>query len=366
MLGFEAEAAAPLIGYALAGNGSVQEIPRVELYPRLGGVHFHDAPAHRVRNPGRKLERACFSVQHEVVVVAPSALDLQIVRVDAGAYGGRFREVEGRSCNRLQFSGGDQRLVSRCEPVCMEREFMAEDVPAAHSGQIEIGVLRQVDGGCLVRRGAVVDFEGVFVGERIGHFHIERTRVAFLSVRAGICEPYAAPAGFLERFRCPDHLVKASFAAVQVIGAVVGGKRPGFPVEGEGGSADPVSVPPDEGAEVGRLFQIPCERIVSKCDVAGRALGVRHEQMGNDTSIVRESDFHAVGIRQREEFYGYAVRLAERGNLYAGSGFRRFRIVRRTGTGSHEQEGKHREDRASSHEKGGWKVFRTTKAGRTR
>ena len=106
------------------------------------------------------------------MVVAFAELDLLIVGIDARADGGGLGEIERRAGDGLQFAGGDQVGVHGGEAVGIDHDFVAQDVAFALAGEVEVGVVGQVDDGRLVGGGGVVDLELVLRGERVDHLRV--------------------------------------------------------------------------------------------------------------------------------------------------------------------------------------------------
>ena len=114
---------------------------------------------------GQQVELAVGLGEHPVVVVALAELELLVVLVDAGADGGGLAEVKRRAVHGRQFAGRDQGAVHRGVSVGGDHDDVAEDV--AFAGEIEIGVLGQVDDGVLVGGGGVFEAQRVVVGQRV-------------------------------------------------------------------------------------------------------------------------------------------------------------------------------------------------------
>ncbi len=97
----------------------------------------------------------------------------------------------------------------------------------------------------------------------------------------------------------PEAFVKADIAAVQVIGAVVGGEVVALAVEAELACRDAVAVSADERAEVGRRADVRLGILVVKIDVGEFAIAIGHVDRGDDAAQVEDVDAHTVGIGQR-------------------------------------------------------------------
>ena len=95
-----------------------------------------------------RLQAAARAVQHPVVIVAAAVLHLRVRLVDARADRGRLAEVERRALDRRELAGRNQRRIDRRVAIGVDRQLVAEDV-ARLAGQVEVAVLRQVDGVAL-------------------------------------------------------------------------------------------------------------------------------------------------------------------------------------------------------------------------
>ena len=148
-------------------------------------------------------------------------------------------------------AGGNQRAVDRGVVVGGEHQFVVVDRGRAVARQIEIGVVREIDGRGLVGRGFVFDAELVLVGEGVGDLRGERARIALFAVGAGVGEDDAFAGGGLERLALPDDLVEAALdAAVERVGRVVDGERVVLAVERELAGGDPIRDAAGRAAEV--------------------------------------------------------------------------------------------------------------------
>ena len=121
-----------------------------------------------------------------------------------------------------QLAGGDQAAVDRRGLVGVDHHLMAQDV--ALPGQVEVGVVRQVDHRFLVRRGGEVDLQAVVVGESVHGRDVQIAGIAFFAVLAQIVQLQGrllalAGLGF------PHDLVVSLDAAVEMIRPVVGRQR---------------------------------------------------------------------------------------------------------------------------------------------
>ena len=97
MLRLQTKPAATLIGYsAFALDGSVEKIAAIKLDSRLIGENAQHAPRVWVVHLRRLRQSSSFGVEHPVMIVPSTEMELLIVRVDAAPDSCRFSEVERR------------------------------------------------------------------------------------------------------------------------------------------------------------------------------------------------------------------------------------------------------------------------------
>jgi hypothetical protein len=83
------------------------------------------------------------------VVVAVAVFQLCIVGADARADHRGTPEVERRTVDRRKLACRNQRRVDRREAIRFQRQLMTEDVAGSCPGEVEVAVLREVDGVAL-------------------------------------------------------------------------------------------------------------------------------------------------------------------------------------------------------------------------
>src|SRR5690606_19907823 len=114
--------------------------------------------------PGGQPQRTGRVVEYPVVIVTPAVVELRVSLIDAPANPGWPGEIEGGAGYRPDFTGRDQTLINWGEMIGGQHQLVIEDVALTGPGQVEVGVVGQVDDGILIGAGGVVDFEGVVVG----------------------------------------------------------------------------------------------------------------------------------------------------------------------------------------------------------
>ena len=223
VLGFEAEAKALDVGRsAVAGEGSVEEVSAVELDSGFGGHDFHIATGLGLVDCGDLSEPA--AAQDPVVVVSAAEDHLLMVGVDAFGDDGWLSEIEGGSFDGHELSGRDELGRDGGDVVAEDLHLVSGVILGFWPFEVEVGVVRQVDVGCLVGGCSVVDFEFVFGGERVGHRDFELAGVALVAVGRGEVEDDAGALWRRLSEDLPHHFVKALGSAVERVGAVVDGE----------------------------------------------------------------------------------------------------------------------------------------------
>ena len=188
VLRFEAEASTFLIrDTAFAGQGTVEEIACVKLDAWLGGPHFQGAAGRRIVSRSGKLEirGVGISFHDPTVVVATSVFDLSFFHVDVSADGFGSSEIQRAVIQRGDLSCGDEGFIHRDKAVGIDRHFMVEDGTVGISGQVEIGMVGQVDVGGPVGRSTVVHAQLVPVVQGVIDLSLQGTGVAFIAVGTG-------------------------------------------------------------------------------------------------------------------------------------------------------------------------------------
>ena len=187
---------------------------------------------------------------------------------------------------------------------------MIQDV--AFAGQIEIGMLREVQHRVLIRGRCVLQLQRVVLGKRISRFDRQGARVAFLAIFACVAK--------LERWAVqgrkdswlPDHLIEALKAAMQGIGTVIDRQRVFLAVERKLALGDPVPVTPDHGAKVGAVLNVIRQVVVAEHHIIEVAVPVGHLQEDHQAAVIDDAGLRALVIPQREQGHGSAVlHLAE-------------------------------------------------------
>ena len=286
-----------------SGNAPVQKIPRVELDPRLGGEDPEGSPGSGFKHlrrqeewarpglrpgfrPGRMLRSSPGprplsdvgpgggSVQDEVVIVPSTIGDLRIVGPDPlpDLVGGP--EIEGSCLHREDLSRWDERRVHRSDVIRGDHELVPEDVPAPGPRQVEVAVLREVDGGGPIGSGKIVDDQLIGVRESVGDLGLEGARIPLLTIGARVAEHHSDSPFGGEGLPGPEHLVEPLDSAVKVVVTIVGSQGEGLALDFEAGPGDSISVTADNGSKIRRGIQVPLQVIVAQYDVRQLSLPI--------------------------------------------------------------------------------------------
>src|SRR5215469_7510075 len=158
MLRLKAESVTPLVDVpALARDGTIQEVARVELYRRLRRRNFEHTARGRLVHAGRRRHPCTLAIEHEVVVISVPEDELLIVVFDPGPDPGRLREIKGSALDRSQFASGNQVLVDGSEAVGVDHDFMIENVAVPLTLQVEVTMLADIERSSFVGGGFIID-----------------------------------------------------------------------------------------------------------------------------------------------------------------------------------------------------------------
>ena len=180
------------------------------------------------------------------------------------------------------------------------------------AGQVEIGVIGQVDHGRFVAGGLVGNAQLVVVIQAVGHAGKKIARITLVAVRAEKAEADGGRVG-VDRLLLPNVLVKSARAAVQAVGRIVDRELVIFPGQLEFSEGDPVAVTADDRAQVGGLAQVGGEPVAAEGHVVELSVAVGHDDSHHRRAVIHDADADAVFIGQRVKCDRFAPRrFAER------------------------------------------------------
>lgn len=218
------------------------------------------------------------------VLQAVRELGVTILRYPGGNFVSNYHWLDGRN----------QPLVHGRVEIGQELQLMVQDVPA--TGQVEVGMLRQVDDGGFVGGRLVVDHQRVRVGQCVGDRRPQRARIALLAVGTHVRKAHAGLVPVRERLGFPEHLVEPFQSTVQVVGPIVGRQLVGLAVEHEASAADTVGIATDHRADVGMGLQIGRKTVKAQHHIAPVPLAIGHPNGADDRPVIQDFDFHPAGI----------------------------------------------------------------------
>jgi hypothetical protein len=199
-------------------------------------------------------------VEDEVVVVATAEAQLGMILTQSCADGRRPGEVKRGARDRGELAGRDQGGVDRGEAARRQLQEMLLDGARALPGEVPIGVIGEVDDRGSVGFGPVVDAQPVVVIETVGHRHCQRSAVPLLAIGTDPRQAHAGRVIVPHVLGVPDALVETDHAAMERIGAVVGGELIGRAIEGEAAGGDAVGIASRDAAKEGvGLLQVSGE-----------------------------------------------------------------------------------------------------------
>ncbi len=234
---------------------------------------------------------------------------MQQLRLAAGAkipadWLGRA-EVERGAGHRPELARWNQGGVDRRIGVGGDHQFVIHRRARTFAGQVPIGVVAQVDDGRRIGAGAVFNRQAAIAFERVGGGDRQRAGIALVAVGADVAQGGAIRLGL---DHVPDHLVEATGAAVQAVGAIVGGHAVFASIQREPAAGDAIGEAPDDGAEILRLGQRGLQRRVAQHHVGVLAVAIRHFQRMQRRAQRQYARLHAAAVAQQDGFDLRAVR----------------------------------------------------------
>ena len=217
-------------------------------------------------------------------------------------------EVEGRLLHSLSGAEGDRRVVRREVLRSEEPQHMVMDGGVSLAGEIEVGVIGEVDHRRSRRARLIADVEGVVLQEAIGHLHLQLAGEALLTIEGDVAE---YERGIVHLLGIPDTEVEARGPAVETIGTVIDPEAVGLVIKRKLPLRDPIAVATDDGAEVLLLRpEIVVEAVVSEDDVHRLAVPVGDEQLDDLAAIVGHQHLHPGTIGEVIEMGGMTAEVA--------------------------------------------------------
>lgn len=268
-LGLQAHGAAGLIFLAVLAVAP-GEIGGVDLNTGAVGVHSHAPPA-----VGIPQDSAGIAEHLKIVVIAVLQMQRLVIDANIPAQGLGTAEIHRRSCHRAALARGDAFAACRGkEPGGHGKGLFHGLFRVVMAGQIEIAVVGHVKYSVLVGNAVVSDLQAV-ICQRIGNANVRVAGETLIQVR-GVEEE--ANAAFAVGQHLPQSALEARGAAVQAVGAVVGGEGVGFSAYHNGGFSNAVGVAAYGSAQIGVAGGIGGRGVKTQHHVCHITLAVRHKE----------------------------------------------------------------------------------------
>ena len=242
----------------------------------------------------RQLQPATPSVDDEIVVVALRAPDV----ADPLANAVETAEVEGRACHGSNFARGNERGIRRGVVLGVDLKFVSQDIPVARSGEVEIGVVRQVHHGGPVCLRPVGDEQLILVIPRVGHGDVQITGVAFLTIDAPVAKLGDGGRSFYRGVGLPELRGESFPAAVDMVPSLVGGNAHLLTLQREPRTVDPIGVAADD-RRGGQPPLVGVHRVATEDDVGRLAGPIRHPDRRDCGPVLRDTHRGTRSVLQR-------------------------------------------------------------------
>ena len=227
------------------------------------------------------------------MVEATDTLELRVVLRGVFADHGLTGEVIWCSEDGCQFAGGDHRSVDRRVAVGIKSQALAEDGSAALAGDIEVGVVGQIDDCGLVRGGVVLDPNNVGV-KGVADMGGERAGEALVAILADEGEFDATG----DHLCFPVATIEALTTAVECVNPfVVENSLEDLPAEYEVSLCDAVGVATNGSAEISILvIHVGIERTIAECKIAEPPISILCLERDNASAESDDSELDVSAV----------------------------------------------------------------------
>ncbi len=125
VLRLEAETGPVLVnGATLAFVRTVEKITAIKLQARFGRQDFHESSGRRLVNRSDRFQVFSLAVEHPVMIVPLSKLQLFVVGLDPSSDRSRFVEIKRSARNGLQLPGRNQTFVDGRELTGLDHQLV--------------------------------------------------------------------------------------------------------------------------------------------------------------------------------------------------------------------------------------------------
>src|SRR5258708_4372928 len=108
----------------LADVRAVEKITAIKLQARFGRQNFHESSRGRLVNRSDQLQVFSLAIEHPVMIVALSKLQLFVVVLDPSTDRSRFVEIERGASNGLQLPGRNQTFIDGRELTGLDHQLV--------------------------------------------------------------------------------------------------------------------------------------------------------------------------------------------------------------------------------------------------
>ena len=242
------------------------------------------------------------------MVVATRLEELLLLPIDPLAHLMPVEEVEERLLHSLSGAEGDRRVVRREVLRSEEPQHMVMNGGISLAGEIEVGVVGEVDHRKSGRARLIADVEGIVLQEAIGHLHLQLAGEALLAICRGVPQHER---GVIPLLGLPDPEVEARGSAVETIGTVIDPQAIGLVIKRKLPLRDPIAVTTDDGAEVLLLRpEVVVEAVVSEDDIHRLAIPIGYQQLDDLAAVVGHQHLHPGTIGEVIEVVGMTAEVA--------------------------------------------------------
>ncbi len=300
---------------ALTDVGAVEIVPGVELDTRLRGQDLEQTTGARVIERRGQRQGVVLRVEAIVVVVATGVPIGWGKLGDPGADLHRLGEIHHRILDRLDLAGGYPAAIDRGVVIRGDHQLVVENRSAAGTGQVEVGVMGQVDRRGLVGLGPIADDQLVGVGELVDDPDVKVAGIALLPIGTLVGAKEHGGPGPLDGLDLPVSLIESLDTTVQVVSAIVLRQGVLLVADLELTARDPVRDPAGGGAKIGMARQVAFEGIEAKHHILELPIAAGNMQLRQQRTVGHDLRRNAVLVHHRVELDGIAFGgLAERGH----------------------------------------------------
>ena len=167
----------------------------------------------RLVNRSDQLQVFSLAVEHPVMIVTSTKLQLLVVIPDPSSDRGRLVEIERCAGDGSQLPGWNQTLVDGGELAGLDHQFMPQDVAGSSIFQVEVGMVSKIDNGRLIRLGGVLDLQTVLVRQSVSNRTTEIARKTFFPIFARVGQLERRSVANEQRVRDGDVVIWFNFRA---------------------------------------------------------------------------------------------------------------------------------------------------------